>query len=353
MVAAVAAAAFACRPQPGLGSVALARGGKLHLVDLATCRDRVLVRRGVQGGVRFVDGGRTLEYGYGRWIVPVAGGTPRKQGAASGLASPDGRSVADVVVHRLGPKAAVQTIVVRTRGSTHNVYAVHESYAKIPGGMPGPVGLVAWSPDARWLFFFIDPMNSASIAADGLTLQVVPAAGGTPHDVALGLLNADYRAWCGRTLVMTAGGDRIATAPKRLVAASAPGWAPRLLVRASGHAWGSLDCAPDGRSVVVQSQPASMNADFFATHWSLWRVGLDGAVRRLTSPPSASTDQSPRFSRDGRTILFVRSHKGAGKLYALRGGRLLGPLLSLGYGPGYYGHADWWQAAAWSLGGTR
>jgi hypothetical protein len=29
---------------------------------------------------------------------------------------------------------------------------------------------------------------------------------------------------------------------------------------------------------------------------------------------------------------------------------LTGPLLSLGYSLGYYGHQDWWQSMDWSLG---
>jgi len=49
------------------------------------------------------------------------------------------------------------------------------------------------------------------------------------------------------------------------------------------------------------------------------------------------------------TVLLVRSRKGVGKLYALRRGKLVGPLLSLGY----YGHQTWWQSMDWSLGSTR
>ena len=92
-----------------------------------------------------------------------------------------------------------------------------------------------------------------------------------------------------------------------------------------------MACAPDGRSVVVQSQPASNDASFFTTRWQLWRVGLDGSRRQLTSPPAHYADESPRFSRDGRTIVFVRSRQGRGQVYALRGRKLTGPLLSLGY----------------------
>jgi hypothetical protein len=93
----------------------------------------------------------------------------------------------------------------------------------------------------------------------------------------------------------------------------------------------------------VQSQRESDNASFFATRWALWRVGLDGTRRRrLTSPPTGDADESPRFAADHRTLLFVRSRKGVGRLYALRNRRVVGPLLSLGYSLGYYGHQAWW-----------
>jgi hypothetical protein len=141
--------------------------------------------------------------------------------------------------------------------------------------------------------------------------------------------------------VFTGGRDRIATNTKRLLVASPPDWLPRPLVSARGRAWGSIACAPDGRSVVVQSQRKSVDANFFATRWALWRVGLDGTRTRLTSPPAGSADESPRFSPDRRTLYFVRSKGGRGSLYALRGGRVIGPLLPLGYQLGFYGHRDW------------
>jgi hypothetical protein len=318
VVALAAAAVFACRPEPGLGAVAVSRRNLIHAIDLSTCSERT--RRAAR--LRF---------------------SPR-------LLSPDGRSTARIVFRRNGRRGS-QTIVVRNRrtGLDRPVLTVRESYMRAPAGMPGPLGLVGWSPDSRRLLFYLDPQGSASLAADGLTVQTVSSRGGPVRTVARMLVHSDYLTWCGRRLVLTAGGDRIATTNKRLAVATAPDWRARTLVHARGRAWGAVTCAPDGRSVVVQSQPDRNDGYFFHTHWALWRVGLDGSLTRLTSPPKGYADESPRFSRDGKTIMFVRSLHGVGRLYALRNGKLTGPLVSLGYSLGYYGHQDWWQSMTWSL----
>lgn len=317
MIAAAAAAALACQPHPGLGSVSLERRGKVHVIDLATCREHVRPER--------------------RRSVPFA--------------TRDGRFSAAVRSSGKG-KTAKQTIWVTDRrtGRSHPVFSETQWYRTIgPGETPGPIELLSWSGDGRWIFFVIDPGGSGSIQADGLTLRAVSRAGGPARRVAKMLVYPNYLTWCGGRLVFTAGIDRVATNRKRLLVASPPAWEARPLVAGSARAWGALTCAPGGRAVVVQSQEQSNDANFFAVHWSFWRVGLDGSRRRLTLPPRGYADESPRFSRDGRTLLFVRSRKGVGKLYALRGGKLAGPLLSLGYSLGYYGHQDWWQTMGWSL----
>jgi Tol biopolymer transport system component len=132
--------------------------------------------------------------------------------------------------------------------------------------------------------------------------------------------------------------------------ASPPVWRPRPLVFGPTRSWGTLACAPNGRWLVAQSQRSSGNPSFFSTRWALWRVRLDGSTRRLTSPPAGSADESPRFSRKGDALLFVRMRKGNGELYTFRHGRTTGPFLFLGNNVGYYGHHDWWLTAAWSRG---
>ncbi len=273
---------LACTPHPGLGTVVY----RHQSVDLATC----------------------------------------KAGIAVVLRRKD-----DVTVRA---RHGSQTILFKGKV----VLTIHERYGKdTPQGVPGPIELFGTSPDRKWVLYAIDPQGSASLAADGLQLRAAPVAGGKTHAVAFGLLYDNYRTWCGGKLVLTAGGDRIAVDAKQLVVAGPPGWKPHRLVPDPGMSFGSLVC--DGAGVVVQEQPSAVDANFFHTHWGLLRVGLDGSVARLTSPPKGYADESPHIA--GGIVYFVRSTKGNGELYALRNGKLVGPLLSLGYSLGYYGHQAW------------
>jgi hypothetical protein len=214
--------------------------------------------------------------------------------------------------------------------------------AVLASGPPQGADVLGRSADGRWIFFTTNPMHSSSLAADGLMLQVAAANGRRAHKLGLMLPYSDYLVWCGGRLVFVAGGNRLATTNKRLVVASPPDWNVRRLVGSGRRAWGALTCAPDERSVVVQSQRESRNYDFAATRWALWRAGFDGSLRQLTSPPRGRSDDSPRFSANGHALQFVRSHRGKGQLFELRGRQLFGPLRSLGYRLGYYGHRSWW-----------
>jgi len=279
----------ACTPHTGLGTVAVQRAAYVQVVNLATCRQSRLSKQ----------------------------------------------QNAPVVTVRVTPTS--QSIVYRGR----TVLTIRESHKTVPAGTPGPIELFGLSPDRKWVLYAVDPMGSASIAADGLMLQAVRISGGRSFNIGFGLAYADYHAWCGGKLVMTVGGDRIATHAKRLIITGPPDWHPRSLVHTAGRSFGAMACAPDRKSVVVQAQLSSTDANFFHTHWALWRVGLDGSMTQLTSPPAKHADESPHVSPDGKIVYFVRSQHGHGQLYALEGGHLTGPLLSLGYSLGYYGHQDW------------
>jgi hypothetical protein len=296
VVAALAAAATLCRPTPGVGQVSYTRGRFVHVLDASTCRDRV--------------------------VAHAAAPQP-----TTVVRSPSGR-VARIVGT---PRSAAELIAVDGR----RIFRETQRYKTIgPGDTPGPIVLFGWSGDSKWLFFTIDPGASMSIAADGLILRAIAATGGRVHTLGAMLAYADYQTWCGGRLVWSGGGDRLAVHDKRLLTAAPPDWRPRPLVPDRGRAWGSLTCTPDGRAVVVQSQPESNVANFWLANWSLWRIGLDGSEQRLTSPPVRYADDSPRYA--GGTLLFVRSHKGYGVLRTQAG-----PLARLGFDPGYYDHHAW------------
>jgi hypothetical protein len=282
----------ACTPHPGFGIVHVQKPAILQVVNLATCRERRLP-------------------------------SPARPPSIPGL--------------RVTATRTSQSIVYRGR----TVLVVREDHSRAPAGMPGPIVLQRMSPDRRWIFYAIDPQGSASLAADGLFMRVISVTGGHSFPLGVALDYSDYRAWCGGRLVFTAGGDREATIHKQLEVAAPPLWKPRPLTALRDRAWGSVACAPDGRSVVVQSQPAEELKNFFATRWQLWRIGFDGRPSRLTSPPSQYADESPSFGPGGR-LFFVRSRRGIGRLYAFGAdGKLVGPLLSLGYSLGYYGANAW------------
>jgi hypothetical protein len=215
---------------------------------------------------------------------------------------------------RVGPVANGKTIVF---------------HGKVVVRATQPLEAEGTSPDGRWILYAIDPLGSASIAADGVTLKAIRVTGGRSYTVASGLLYGDYRAWCGGTLVMTAGGDRISTHNKWLITTGPPYWRPRVIVKDAHVAFGSLAC--DGNGVVVQSAPAGGVNDNVHARWSIWRVGFDGSRTRLTSPPRGASDESPQVA--GSTVYFVRR----GWLYALHVGRLL----KLPPTTGYYGHTAW------------
>lgn len=224
------------------------------------------------------------------------------------------------------------------------VLTIHENHKGFPAGSPGPIELEGVSPDGKWILYAIDPMGSASLAADGLTVKAIAATGGRSYTVASGLTYASYRSWCDfDTLVVTAGGDRLANHDKRLIVTGPPSWKPHPLVNDPGRAFGSVVCAPDGNSVVVQEEPkGGTNDNSVQSHWQLWRIGLDGKAMRLTNPPGGYSDDSPRFSADQKTLYFVRSRNDVGSLYALHGGKVIGPLVPLGLDENaYYGHRDW------------
>jgi dipeptidyl aminopeptidase/acylaminoacyl peptidase len=331
--------------------VAFAARGGLQLVDLATCRVHVVAAM-TAASVRFSPDGRWLAYAHqangnpSRLVVlPASGGAARWPLGDTVVAwswVPTGELIYGIT--------AGGSLVAATPTGPHRVVVAHlgAPFAGTAFVSPGgdrvaldrstcgprpPVGeldtvdvhtgaltvaitqagrfftLAGWSPDGRWLLYWVATQCSASLAADGWPLEAVPADGGTPvRAVSHMLLYEDFLTRCSQRLVAAAGPDRETELDSALVQTGPPAWRERTIVPPRALSWVSPSCAPAGHVLAAAAGP-NHEAQLGLDHRSIWLLRSDGSVvRRLTSPPAGGlSDEAPRFSRDGRWILFLRT----------------------------------------------
>jgi hypothetical protein len=193
-------------------------------------------------------------------------------------------------------------------------------------------------------------MPAPPIAADGVALHAIPASGGRVVTLAKWmLLYHDFLTWCGTRLVASVGPIRDSTLGKYLVTAKPPRWRAARLVRTRSRSWVSPACSPSGATIAAAAGRNFGEPRFGLEHRSLWLLPASGgSVRRLTVPPAGATDESPRWSRDGRSLLFVRTRHFFGHLYLVRrNGALTGPIARVGWNPPYYGTYGWGDQLDW------
>jgi hypothetical protein len=336
----------------GLGLIAFTARGRLELVDLASCRETELAT-GVAEGVRFSPDGRWLAYSrlvrgkpvgpvvisarggepslslgtgivawswaprsdvlYGvngrgqllegapgrRWRLLASGLGTRYEWSSTAAPSPDGRQVFVNRSRCVPPESELDTIAVLS--------GARRVALRRPGGQATFAG---WSPDGRWLLYWAASQCSSSLAADGWPLRTVPAGGGRPVTAVTNmLLFRDYLTWCGRRLIAAAGPSRETQLHSKLVATGPPSWRQRTIEPAAKLSWVSPTCAPSGTMLAAAAGPNTEDAGFGVEHRSIWLLRPDGTVlRQLTSPPTRNlSDEAPRFSRDGRWLVFVRT----------------------------------------------
>ncbi len=368
-----------CPLPGGLGSVAYVSGSSLRVVSLSDCSDRVLVARGARPPVRFSSSGRFVEFGRGQ-VVAVGGGTPtRPLGVSAGVWSPTEDLLAGATAHggvvvarpggpprRLLPDGwGAGGIAFAPDGRRLAVTRFKDVWAvdlasgrarlvyRTPRGQVAPPELAGWSPDGRWILFWSDIQNSASLAADGLPLKAVRASGGPVRLVLDSLVASDFLTWCGPRLVAAAGGDRVTTVGKSIVSTAPPAWRATPLSRDRTRSWVSPSCARDGAKIAAAAGPAGDLRRFGEERRGIW---LLSPRRRLTTAPMGTSDETPRWSRDGGWILFVRSSvvtenanaRGTLELARASGGRPQAVGARPVTGWNYYGHYSWADALDWS-----
>lgn len=270
-------------------------------------------------------------------------------GLSVGL-SPDGdRAVVDSSCS--GPRRAWELDLIDLRTGARTVIT-----------QPGkPVVFAGFSPDGHWLLFWPDELCSGSLAADGMPLHAVPATGGKPLTaVRHMLLFPDFLSWCGRRLIAAAGPDRETNTESALVRTGPPAWRQRTIRGAGPLSWVSPSCAPSGRLLAAAGGPNNAPIGFGQEHRSIWLLRPDGStIRRLISPPTPRlSDEAPRFSADGRWVMFVRtrvvyvgqsgiSQNTIGLVRASGAGGVV-PIVHFTSGDfSYYDHFDWPDEIDW------
>jgi len=385
----------------GLGDIAFVSLGRLELVDLARCSVSVLRARGADEA-RFSPDGRWIGFGglvdgspAGLEVISVHGGRARmplgrgvlawtwsRRGALLYGITPDGSLVSAtpdgprrvVAAHVVpisfdyygeplplspgGRLAAVNRSVCQTSIGELDTVDLRTGARTVAIRRPGEFfTLAGFSPDGRWLLYWAATICSASLAADGWPLYAVPASGGAAVKV-VGhmLLYDDFLSWCGTRLIAAAGPDRQTNQGSRLISTAPPDWHARTLARPGKLSWVSPACAPSGQALAAAAGPSSARAEFGIQHRSIWllRAGSGARVRQLSLAPAGDlSDEAPRFSRDGRWVMFVRSrvvpNGSRDTLELVRvGGSAAVPILDFSSGDfSYYDHFDWPSEIDW------
>ena len=364
-----------------LGAVAYEQGGTLHVVDLSSRRDRPLARVAPQPlrwspGGRWIAAGGTLvaaangatcrplgpstsglqwrphspavtgSTGSGRVLVAVPGATPRPL-------LPPGFSIGDIGFDGSGRRLVAEG----PRGSLW-VFDLARGARRRIWQSPSPVGRIGlpiverWSPDGRSILFQTDAYGSSSIAADGLPLWAVPAAGGRAVRIEASVLGgSDFVQDCGTAVEVSAGFDRYVSARKRVDLARPPRWRPRTISPDRRRSWYAAACSPDGRSIAATATTNREEGRFDTAERSIWLLGR-GAGLLVGKAGDGTSDEQARWSRDGRWILYVHhparaQSKAELHLVDVETGRRRGPFGSFAGGLGYYGRHDWNGLAAW------
>jgi hypothetical protein len=222
-------------------------------------------------------------------------------------------------------------------GRAHEVFREPKDFA---------LSLAGWSPDGRWIVVRPDFDGSASLAADGIPLEAVAAAG-TSHPIRVVAIElAQPLTWCHGTLVQSAGELRYTFYGKKLIAAAPPRWRVSPASLDSRLGWMLPACAADGRWVAASAAPDT-SAYTFTQPSGLWLLRPNGTEAHLLIRAKGYQLTPLAWSADSQWILFQRLQLkptiGPGELFLAEvsaDGRLLkiaGPVasasLSLGVTP--------------------
>jgi len=236
-------------------------------------------------------------------------------------------------------------------------------------GTPSGYGLIVagWSPDGSRVLYWIDPVFSASLLADGAPLYTVPAEGGATSQLAQAVLrHPDFLvpgpADTDRVAVVV-GGYR-GTSTNKVLHVLSVSTGQDVALTSADLAASSPTWSPDGQRIAYVAMPDEGDlGGAEPTHQGLMQrrvfvanVQGDPQPRQLTDDP-AYRDEYPLWSADGGFILFARLNaedRASLWLVPARGGEPRQIVDDLAPAPepsplwfGYYGHVDWDMLFDW------
>jgi len=310
-------------------------------------------------------------------VVVDAGGSHRVElpHTTSVAWSPDGGWLAYVKLETLAPASGGQppprrASLWRVRSDGTDAQLVFDA------GAPSSEFLVlaGWSPDSSHILVWTDRGFSASGMADGVPLEAVPAAGGSLLTIVPKMLAyPDFLAWTPRNghLALVQGGRRPSWFGKRLAVTGLAGALDGLAQADAVElfpAW-----SPDGQWLAYTTAPTVQTeggneAKAASSQRRIAVMHPDDTDRRLLPSTPGAQDERPRWSADGRMLVFSRVLNGEWpQLWLMRADgadpRLVAddldvqaltgaPAAADAAWNGFYGHLrwdrayDWWQPAS-------
>lgn len=303
-------------------------GGQLRKIDVTTSTDMVPVGLSPDGSELLVIEGQGAPPKGPLSSVPILGGSPRRIGdfvAETAAFSPDGKSLA-----------------YTNLGDLFLAHADGSESRKLVG-VNGDIRNVMWSPDSSHLRF--DSSETAGtvglqvlreVSVNGTDLHLLLNGWHNPPDECCGKWTADGKYFVfhsqGQIWALPKSGGLFSSAATPIPLTSSPMTLSSPLPSKDGQRLfvigrtyrGQLE-RYDGPTHQFVSFLGGISAEYVAFskdgHWvayttypegTLWRSRLDGSERvQLTSPPISPL--LPRWSPDGKTILFFQFAQGADK----------------------------------------
>lgn len=265
---------------------------------------------------------------------------------ASGLVttagwSPDGSEVAMSVTNHnaTGFTSVIETVPIG--GGLPTVWRTSTADVLEVAGWWTNWGIAYWD----------DPNGSASIAADGLALYVVPGAAQSPHSLGEALVRSD---WLGADptgdATMVAGGSRVEWQGKAVQTCSP--YTCHAVALPAGSVSVDPALSPTGQIAFVEGR-ASSSYTSDPAQVSAWEAGHTLWVATRGSQKAAPVNggqgaSAPRWSPDGRQLMFVKDD--GLWIVPAAGGRPARVASGLAEPADYYGQEQWLFQYAWAAG---